>query len=113
LAFKKGVETCKPVLLEPIMKMEVVVPDENMGDVIGDLNSKRGKVIGVEPKANSQAIKVNVPMAEVLSYSNDLRSMTSGRGIFTMEFSHYEKVPPHLSEKIIAAKKKEMEEANG
>ncbi|HIJ81449.1 MAG TPA: elongation factor G [Desulfuromonadales bacterium] len=102
MAFKKAMELCKPVLLEPIVNMKVTVPDENMGDVIGDLNSRRGKVVGVEPKANSQIIRSVVPMSEVLAYSNDLKSMTSDRGLFSLEFSHYEEVPTHLSQKIIA-----------
>lgn len=101
MAFKKAMETAKPVLLEPIMKMKVTVPEDNMGDVIGDLNSRRGKVVGVEPKANSQIIRAVVPMAEVLSYANDLRSMTSDRGLFTTEFSHYEEIPSHLAQKVI------------
>lgn len=101
MAFKKAMEIAKPVLLEPIMKMKITVPEENMGDVIGDLNSRRGKVVGVEPKANSQIIRAVVPMAEVLSYANDLRSMTSDRGLFTTEFSHYEELPSHLAQKVI------------
>ena len=102
MAFKKAMELCKPILLEPITNMKITVPDENMGDVIGDLNSRRGKVVGVEPKANSQIIRAIVPMSEVLAYSNDLKSMTSDRGLFSMEFSHYEEVPSHLSQKIVA-----------
>ncbi len=102
MAFKKAMEVCKPVLLEPIVNLKVTVPDENMGDVIGDLNSRRGKVVGVEPKANSQIIRAVVPMSEVLAYSNDLKSMTSDRGLFSTEFSHYEEVPTHLAQKIIA-----------
>jgi elongation factor G len=102
MAFKKAMESCKPVLLEPIVNVKITVPDENMGDVIGDINSRRGKVVGVEPKANSQIIRTVVPMSEVLAYSNDLRSMTSDRGLFSMEFSHYEEVPSHLMQKIIA-----------
>jgi elongation factor G len=102
MAFKKAMEMCKPVLLEPIVTLKVTVPDENMGDVIGDLNSRRGKVVGVEPKANSQIIRAVVPMSEVLAYSNDLKSMTSDRGLFSTEFSHYEEVPSHLAQKIIA-----------
>jgi len=101
MAFKKAMELCKPVLLEPIVNMKITVPDENMGDVIGDLNSRRGKVVGVEPKANSQIIRAVVPMSEVLAYSNDLKSMTSDRGLFTMEYSHYEEVPSHLAQKVI------------
>ncbi|MBV5339393.1 MAG: elongation factor G [Deltaproteobacteria bacterium] len=102
MAFKKAMDLCKPVLLEPIVNMKITVPDENMGDVIGDLNSRRGKVVGVEPKANSQIIRAIVPMSEVMAYSNDLKSMTSDRGLFSTEFSHYEEVPSHLSQKIVA-----------
>jgi elongation factor G len=102
MAFKKAMELCKPVLLEPIVNMKITVPDENMGDVIGDLNSRRGKVVGVEPKANSQIIRTVVPMSEVLAYSNDLKSMTSDRGLFSMEFSHYEEVPSHLAQKVVS-----------
>ncbi|WP_429885255.1 elongation factor G [Geoalkalibacter halelectricus] len=106
LAFKKALEACKPVLLEPMMVMEITVPDDCMGDVIGDMNSRRGKVLGVEPKAGSQMIRVQVPMAEVLRYAPELRSMTSDRGMFTMEFSHYEEVPPHLTSKLLNELKK-------
>ncbi len=102
MAFKKAMELCKAVLLEPIVNMKITVPDESMGDIIGDLNSRRGKVVGVEPKANSQIIRAIVPMSEVLAYSNDLKSMTSDRGLFSIEFSHYEEVPSHLSQKIVA-----------
>ena len=101
MAFKKAMEQCKPVLLEPIMAMEITVPDDCMGDVIGDLNSRRGKVVGVEPQANSQVIRAEVPMAEVLRYAPELRSMTSDRGMFTMEFSKYEEVPTHQTAKIL------------
>ena len=102
MAFKKAMELCKPVLLEPLVTIKITVPDESMGDVIGDLNSRRGKVVGVEPKANSQIIRAVVPMSEVLAYSNDLKSMTSDRGLFSMEFSHYEEVPSHMAQKVIA-----------
>ncbi len=101
MAFKKAMELCKPVLLEPIMTMEITVPDDCMGDVIGDLNSRRGKVVGVEPQANSQVIRAEVPMAEVLRYAPELRSMTSDRGMFTMEFSKYEEVPTHQTARIL------------
>ncbi|MCD6429689.1 MAG: elongation factor G [Deltaproteobacteria bacterium] len=111
MAFKKGVVDAKPVLLEPIMLMDINVPNDYMGDIIGDLNSRRGKVNGVEPMANSQLIKAQVPMSEVLKYAPDLRSMTGGRGMFTMEFSHYEEVPSHLTAKIVAASKLEKEES--
>jgi len=112
LALKKAMETAKPVLLEPIMNMKITVPEETMGDVIGDLNSRRGKVVGVEPKANSQIIRAVVPMSEVLAYSSDLRSMTSDRGLFTTEFSHYEEVPGHLAQKIISESAAKQKHAN-
>lgn len=101
LGFKNAVEKAKPVLLEPIMNMEVTVPDECMGDVIGDLNSRRGKVLGMDTKGHTQVIKSRVPMSEVLKYAPDLRALTSGRGEFHMEFSHYEELPPHLAEKVV------------
>ncbi len=102
MGFKKGVLLANPTLLEPIMKMAVTVPEENMGDIIGDLNGRRGRVLGVEAQGRTQVISANVPMAEVLMYAPDLISKTGGRGSFDMEFSHYEEVPPHLAEKIIA-----------
>ena len=101
MGFKNAVEKAKPVLLEPMMNMEVTVPDECLGDVIGDLNSRRGKVLGMDTKGHTQVIKTRVPMAEVLKYAPDLRSFTSGRGEFHMEFSHYEEMPAHLAEKVI------------
>ncbi len=102
IAVKKAMESCKPILLEPIMSMEITVPDECMGDVIGDLNSRRGKVNGVEPQANAQTIRAEVPMSEVLRYAPELRSMTSDRGMFSMEFDKYEDVPSHQTAKILA-----------
>lgn len=110
MGFKKCMEMANPVLLEPIMKMEIIVPEENLGDVMGDLNSRRGKILGVEAKGNNQVIKAHVPMAEILRYAPDLRSMTGGRGTFTMEFSHYEEVPPHIAQKIIEQARKEREQ---
>ncbi len=101
MGFKKAVETAKPVLLEPIMNVEVVSPDDTLGAVIGDLNSRRGKVQGVVPQANGQVIKAMVPMSEMLTYAPTLNSLTSGRAMYTMEFSGYEDVPSHLSQKII------------
>ena len=109
MALKKGLREANPVLLEPIMEIEVTVPEENMGDIIGDLNSRRGKVLGVDAKGNHQVIRAHVPMAEVLKYAPDLKSMTGGRGEFALAFSHYEEVPSHLSEKIVAQSKKEEE----
>jgi elongation factor G len=111
MALKKGVLETNPVLLEPIMNLEVFVPDEYMGDVIGDLNGRRGRVQAVEPRPKGQIIKAQVPLAEVLKYAPDLTSMTSGRGSFSMEFSHYEEVPAHMAEKVIAASKAEQKEA--
>ena len=107
MGFKNAMESAKPVILEPVMSLEVSVPDDCMGDVIGDLNSRRGKVLGVDVKGNSQIIKAKVPMAEVLRYASDLRSMTSGRGEFQSGFSHYEELPPHLMEKVQAEAKAE------
>jgi len=107
--FKKGMLEAMPILLEPIMSMTILVPDDCMGDVIGDINSRRGKVIGVETRSGVQAILAHVPMVEVLRYASELTSMTAGRGTFSMEFLHYEEVPAHLTEKIVAAAKKEGE----
>jgi elongation factor G len=101
MGFKKAVEAAKPVLLEPIMSVEVVAPDDALGAVIGDLNSRRGKVQGVVPQANGQTIKAQVPMSEMLTYAPTLNSLTSGRGMYTMEFFGYEDVPSHLAQKII------------
>jgi elongation factor G len=114
MGFKNAVEKAKPVLLEPVMNMEISVPDECMGDVIGDLNSRRGKVLGMDTKGHTQVIKARVPMSEVLKYAPDLRSITSGRGEFHMEFSHYEELPGHLAEKVIKeAKASKAGEHNG
>ena len=110
MGFKKGLEMCQPTLLEPITKIEVIVPDEYMGDIMGDLNSRRGKIIGVESKGNSQVVKATVPMAEILKYAPDLKSMTGGRGTFTIEFSHYEELPAHIAPKVIEQAKKEREQ---
>lgn len=109
LAFKKGMESAKPVLLEPIMDVEILIPDAYMGDIIGDLNSKRGRVMGMEPVGKKQLVKAQVPQAEMARYTIDLKSMTQGRGKFHMEFSHYEEVPAMDAEKIIAQHKAEEE----
>ncbi len=109
LAFKKASVDAAPVILEPIMEITVVTPEEFMGDVMGDLNSKRGKVLGMDSKGKNQEIKAHVPMAEFLSYDPDLRSMTGGRGKFTLEFSHYEIMPTQEAEKIIEAANQEKE----
>ncbi len=110
MGFKKGAAECSPVLLEPVMEVEVRVPDAHMGDVIGDLNSRRGRVLGVDPEDGVQVIRALVPLAEMLEYAPDLRSMTSGRGTFTMRFHHYEEVPPQIAEKIVAEAKAEQDQ---
>jgi elongation factor G len=102
IAFKKAMETLKAVLLEPIVLLAVSVPDEFMGDVIGDLSSRRGKVLGSDSQAGITEIKAHVPMSEILRYAPDLRSMTGGQGVFTMEFAHYEEAPPPVVEKVTA-----------
>ncbi|NJB67827.1 elongation factor G [Desulfobaculum xiamenense] len=103
LAFKKAAETARPVLLEPVVLISVFVPDDFMGDVIGDLSSRRGKVLGSDSQSGVTEIKAHVPMEEVLKYAPDLRSMTGGQGTFTMEFDHYEEAPPQVTDKVVAA----------
>ena len=110
LGFKKGVMDCKPILIEPIMNMEIVVPSDHVGDIMGDVNSKRGKIQGVDPADDTQTIRAFVPMAEVLNYAADLTSLTGGRGMFVMEFDHYEDVPEHLMKKIIEEANQSFEE---
>jgi elongation factor G len=102
MALKAAKNYCNPVLLEPIMKVEVTVPEEYMGDVMGDLNSRRGRIEGMETRAGSQVIKAKVPLAEMFGYSTTLRSRTQGRGSYSMEISHYEEVPKSIAEEIIA-----------
>lgn len=110
MAFKKGFLEANPVLLEPIMNVEITVPEAFMGDVMGDMNKKRGRILGMEPKGGMQVIRTQVPMAEMFKYAIDLRSMTQGRGSFTSEFSHYEEVPMNIAEQIIAESKKKKDE---
>jgi elongation factor G len=105
MCFKKAVQEASPTLLEPIMKMEITVPEEVMGDVMGDLNGRRGRVLGMDSMGRYQVIMAQAPMAEVLTYALDLNAMTGGRGSFTMEHSHYEEVPAQLAEKVVAAAK--------
>ena len=102
LAFKKAATDAGPVLLEPIMSVSVITPDEYMGDIMGDLNSRRGRVLGMDSKGKNQVINAQVPMSEFLTYAPDLNSITGGRGLFTMEFSHYDEVPVQISQKIVA-----------
>lgn len=105
MALKAAKDKCQPVLLEPIMKVEVTVPEEYMGDVMGDLNSRRGRIEGMDSRAGAQIIRSKVPLSEMFGYSTTLRSRTQGRGVYSMEISHYEEVPKSISEEIIAKNK--------
>jgi len=107
MGFKQAMEEAKPVLLEPIVRMEITIPDECVGDVIGDMNQRRGKVLGMDALGGAQVVNAQVPMAEVLKYAPELRSMTSDRGMFTLGFSHYEEVPAQLLGRILADIKSE------
>ncbi len=107
MAFKNGAEKANPVLLEPYVKVEVVVPEEYMGDVIGDLNSRRGRIDGMEPRNGAQVINGFVPLSEMFGYSTDLRSRTQGRGNYSMEVSYYDEVPKNIADKIVAKNKGE------
>lgn len=109
LAYKKGMAAAGPVLLEPIYHVEVLVPDEYMGDIIGDLNKKRGRILGMEPCGKQQKVSAEAPLAEMFKYATDLRSMTQARGSFTMEFERYEEVPAQAAQKIIEAANAERE----
>ena len=110
MAFKKAMQEAKPVLLEPVMTVAVQVPEDQMGDIIGDLNSKRARIQGMEAGAEGTSIvRAQVPMAEMLRYASDLRSITGGRGTFEMEFAHYDEVPAHIAERVIAEAKKQKE----
>jgi len=109
MAFKQAAEQASPTLLEPIMTATVSVPESSVGDVIGDLNGRRGRPLGMEPKGSMTEVKAEVPMAEMLSYAPDLRSITGGQGDYGMEFARYEEVPAHLAQKVIASAKDEAE----
>lgn len=110
MAYKKGLKEATPIILEPIVHMEITVPDEYMGDIMGDMNRRRGKVLGMEPQNGMQVVITEVPMAEVFKYATDLRSMTQARGSFTMKFERYEEVPSIIAQKIIESAHKEEEE---
>jgi len=101
LAFKKAAEQAQPTMLEPTMKVTITAPDEFMGDIMGDLNGRRGRVLGMDSAGKNQVINAQVPLSEFLTYAPDLRSMTAGRGMYSMEFSHYDEVPAQIAEKII------------
>ena len=102
MAFKEAMEDADPVLLEPIVRLIVSCPDEIVGDVIGDLNSRRGHPLGMEPKGGATEVRAEVPMAEVLDYAPDLRSISGGRADFEMEFDRYDEVPPQLATRVVA-----------
>ncbi len=112
IGFKAAAEKAQPTLLEPIMNVEVTVPEESVGDIIGDLNSRRGRVLGMTPRGHAAVVAAEVPLAEMLSYAPDLTSMTGGRGDYHMEVLRYEEVPAHLSQKIIDQAKADKEEAH-
>lgn len=112
MAFKKGVLDAKPVILEPIMHVEITVPEENVGDIMGDLNGRRGRMLGIDAEGATQTVRAEIPMAEMLRYAPDLNSMTGGAGVFSMEFARYEEIPAHLSQKIIEQSKAEKEEVS-
>ncbi len=107
MAFKNGAEKANPVLLEPVVKVEVIVPEDYMGDVIGDLNSRRGRIEGMEPRNGAQVINAFVPLSEMFGYSTDLRSKTQGRGNYSMEVSHYEEVPKNIADAVVSKNKGE------
>jgi elongation factor G len=110
IAFRKAMEVAKPTLLEPVMNVEITAPDEFAGAIMGDLNSRRGRIQGMDNKAGSTVVKAEVPMAEMLTYGTDLTSMTQGRGSFTMEMNHYDIVPAALQEKVVTQAKAERGE---
>jgi elongation factor G len=105
LAFKEAMRQAHPVLLEPVMQVQVQAPDAYSGQLMGDISSRRGKISGSDPRGHHVTIKAQVPLAEMLSYANDLVSMTQGRGSYSMEFDHYDFVPHETAEKVIAAHK--------
>jgi elongation factor G len=102
MGFKEAVRKARPVLLEPVMAVEVVVPEEYMGAVVGDLNSRRGRIVSMEARAGAQVIRANVPLGQMFGYATDVRSMTQGRATYTMQFARYEEVPRAIAEEIMA-----------
>jgi len=100
IALKEGVKKAKPIMLEPVMRMEVVTQDESIGDILGDLNSRRAQIVSVDSRGNSRIIRCVVPLAETFGYATNLRSMSQGRATYTMEFYRYEELPPDLIEQL-------------
>jgi elongation factor G len=107
-AFKLAVKEAAPVLLEPIMVVRIIVPEANMGDVLGDLNTRRARVQGMDTERGRSIVTAQVPLAEMQRYTTDLRSITGGRGVFEMDFSHYEVVPTHIAQEVINNRQKEV-----
>jgi elongation factor G len=108
-AFKKAFQAARPVLLEPIMDVTIRVPEQYAGDVMSDLNTKRARIAGMTPENGMSVIQAQVPLATMQRYAIDLRSITQGRGVYTLKFSHYEEVPPHEAQKVIAEQAKAAE----
>jgi elongation factor G len=111
LAFKDAMSKARPTILEPVMSVEIHAPSDYAGDLMGDLNGRRGRIAGMDSRGAMTVIRAQVPMAEMLTYEQHLTSATGGRGSYQMEYSHYEEVPSHLQQKIIAASKAERAEA--
>ena len=105
MAYRAALPKCNPIILEPMMKIEVVTPEENMGDVVGDLNRRRGLIEGMDDRAGSKVVKAKVPLSEMFGYVTQLRTITSGRATSSMEFSHYSEAPKNISEDVIAKSK--------
>jgi len=105
MALKNAISKVNPVILEPIMRVEVVIPEEYLGDIMGDITSRRGRVEGMDARGNAQVVRAMVPLAEMFGYATSLRSNTQGRGVFSMHFDHYEEVPKSISEEIIKKNK--------
>ncbi|MDO7742790.1 MAG: elongation factor G, partial [Pedobacter sp.] len=111
MAYREALPKCNPVLMEPIMKIEILTPEENMGDVIGDMNRRRGQLLGMDTRNGSQVIKATVPLSEMFGYVTQLRTITSGRATSTMEFDHYEPAPRNVQEEVIAKSKGRIKSA--
>jgi elongation factor G len=111
MAFKNGQEQANPVLLEPIMSVEIIVPNDYLGQITGDINSRRGRIMGIEGRGKQEYVKALIPLAEMFKYATELRSMTGGRGSYSMKFDHYEEVPAKITQMIVAGAKKAAEEA--
>jgi len=102
MAMRDGIDKAKPIILEPIMEVEIITPNQFLGDILGDLNSRRAHIEGIESRAESSTIRCLVPLAETFGFAGDLRSLSQGRATYTMQFHHYEELPPNLTEQIAA-----------